>query len=343
MNVFIKLELRKARRVGGLVALKMDISKAYDRVEWGFLESTMRRLGFSGKWIDLIMRCITTPSFSVLINGVAKGLIFPHRGLRQGCPLSPYLFILCVEVFSNLLLQAESKQLIHGLRFRRDLSFTHLLFADDSLIFTKATTDDCSNLKALFDCYAAASGQIFNYDKSSMFFSGDISDSQMGTIKNIFQLHVVSRHEKYLGLPSMVGRNKKSFFKDIELRVMNKISSWNSKLFSSGGKEVLIKAVAQAVPAYAMSVFKLPRGLCEDIQQAIASFWWGSKKDQRHIHWARWERLCSAKGKGGMGFKDLLSFNQAMVAKQSWRIIQFPDSLLARVLQARYYKHSDFL
>ncbi|KAH9649037.1 hypothetical protein KPL70_025830 [Citrus sinensis] len=92
-----------------------------------------------------------------------------------------------------------------------------------------------------------------------------------------------------------------------------------------------------------MSVFKLPLGLCEDIQQAIASFWWGSKKEQRHIHWARWEKLCSAKGKGGLGFKDLSSFNQALVAKQSWRNIQFLSSLLAKVLKARYYKHTDFL
>ncbi|KAH9743718.1 hypothetical protein KPL70_003399 [Citrus sinensis] len=199
----------------------------------------------------------------------------------------------------------------------RELSITHLLFADDSLIFAKANTDECINLNVVFDCYAAAFGHIFNYEKSSMFFSRDIPARQIDTIKDIFQCQVVSRHEKYLGLPSMVGKKKISFFNDIKLRVLSKISSWTSKLFSSGGKEVLIKAVAQAVPTYAMSVFKLPLGLCEDIQQAFAGFWWGSKKEQRHIHWARWEKLCSAKGKRGLGFKDLSSFNQALVANQS--------------------------
>lgn len=126
----------------------------------------MQKLRFSAKWVNLVMNCISTASFSVLINGVAKGLIHPQRGLRQGCPLSPYLFIMCAEGFSNMLVQAENQKLIHGLSFNRDLSITHLLFADDSLVFTWAATTDCRNLKNIFDCYAVASGQVFNYDKS---------------------------------------------------------------------------------------------------------------------------------------------------------------------------------
>lgn len=208
------------------MALKLDISKAYDRIEWACLKQTMLKLGFFHKWVDLIMNCITTSSFSVIINGVPKGLIHPQRGLRQGCPLSPYLFIICAEVFSNLLMQAERQQLIQGLKFGRNLTISHLLFADDSLIFTRASVEDCKNLKAIFDCYALASGQIFNYEKSSMFFSGKISNEQVAVIKNLFQLKVVSRYEKYLGLPYMIERKKKSVFNDIKLRVLSKISNW---------------------------------------------------------------------------------------------------------------------
>lgn len=142
----------------GLLALKLDISKEYDRVEWEFLKCTMERLGFSHKWLELVMRCISSTSFSVLINGVAKGFIQPKRGLRQGYPILPYLFIICAEVFTNLLYQVESNQLIHGLKFSRNLSIAHLLFADDSLVFIRATKEDCMNMKQLFDCYATASG-----------------------------------------------------------------------------------------------------------------------------------------------------------------------------------------
>lgn len=134
----------------------------------------MKRLGFFPKWIDLIMRCISTASFSILINGAAKRMIHSQRGLRQGCPLSPYLFISCVEGFSNLLQQAESQKLIQCLKFSSSLSITHILFADDSLIFTRADPTDCKRLKQIFDSYAAASGQIFNYEKSSMFFRANI-------------------------------------------------------------------------------------------------------------------------------------------------------------------------
>lgn len=141
-----KIRLNKGKKQG-LVALKLDITKAYDMVEWNFLKCTLEKMRFSLKFVELIMRCITTPSFSVLINGVAKGLIKPQRGLRQGCPLPAYLFLICAEVFTNLLTQAESQKQIHGIKFSKDLSITHLLFADDSLIFTKATKEDSLCLK----------------------------------------------------------------------------------------------------------------------------------------------------------------------------------------------------
>lgn len=141
----------------------------------------------------------------------------------------------------------------------------------------------------------------------------------------------------------MVGRKKISFFNDVKLRVLSKLNNWQSKFFSCGRREVLIKAVAQAVPAYAMSVFKLPQSICEDIKKAIAHFWWGASDNHRSIHWARWERLCHAKTKGGLGFRDFSSFNQALIAKQGWRIIQNPEALMTQILKARYFKNSSFM
>lgn len=175
-----------------------------------------------------------------------------------------------------------------------------------------------------------------------MLFSGNTQAKQIEEIKSIFQLNVVSRHEKYLGLPSMVGRKKTSFFNYIKLRVLDKISSWQSKWFSSGGKEVLIKAIAQAVPAYAMSIFKIPSGLCADIQGAITRFWWHSKGNHRGIHWAKWEKMCNSKGRGCMGFRDLSSFNQALIAKQGWKVIQFPNSLMAKSLTSTIFQQIRF-
>lgn len=162
-----KLRSCKSRK-GGIIALKLDISKAYDRVEWIFLENVMIRLGFSERWVKLILACVTSSTFSFMINGKIRGMVRPQRGLRQGCPLSPYLFILCAKVFSSLIHVAETANLIREVRFSKDLMVSHLFFADDSLIFCRAATRDCCSLKEIFNIYSAASGQCFNFEKSSV-------------------------------------------------------------------------------------------------------------------------------------------------------------------------------
>lgn len=118
---------------------------------------------------------------------------------------------MCADAFSNLLIQVENHRLIHGLKFGNNITISHLLFADNNLIFTRASVEDCTHLKAIFDCYTVASGQLFKFEKLSMFFSSNVGDDKISAIKNLFKLNVVSKHEKYLGLPSMIGRKKKFF------------------------------------------------------------------------------------------------------------------------------------
>ena len=132
------MHCRKSSKKGSL-ALKLDISKAYDRVEWDFLKNIMLRLGFPEVWIDRVMCCVSSSSFSVLINGKTYGNIIPTRGLRQGDPLSPYLFLLCAEGFTALLARAEEEGWLHGVFIcRRAPTISHLLFANDSLLFCEA-------------------------------------------------------------------------------------------------------------------------------------------------------------------------------------------------------------
>ncbi|KAL5830904.1 hypothetical protein ACOSQ4_016258 [Xanthoceras sorbifolium] len=189
----------------------------------------------------------------------------------------------------------------------------------------------------------AASGQAINFEKSALTFSPNTSAGTISTVRNIFRVDVVSSHDKYLGLPSSVGRNKKGIFGSILDRVWNKLQGWKGRLFSIGGKEVLIKAIAQAVLAYAMSCFKLPVSIGLEVQKMGANFWWGSGQDKRKMHWFSWKRLCQPKVEGGMGFRDFQAFNQAMLAKQGWRILNDPSSLLSRVLKAKYFPNTNFL
>ena len=133
---------RKKGKKGSL-ALKLDINKAYDRVEWAFLKSIMVKMGFPKVWIERVMCCVSTFSFSVKINGKTYGNIIPSRWLRQGGPLSPYLFLLYAEGFTSLLVKVEMENRIHGVSIcRRAPSITHLLFVDNSLLFCQANQEE---------------------------------------------------------------------------------------------------------------------------------------------------------------------------------------------------------
>ena len=137
----------KKRGKEGWAAIKLDMSKAYDRVEWSFQKEMMLKMGLCVEWVELIMQCVTSVSYRVKVNGNLFDVFVPERGLRQGDPLSPYLFLLCAEGFSALLNASESAGLITGVKICANApSISHLLFADDSLILIRANTENAQQL-----------------------------------------------------------------------------------------------------------------------------------------------------------------------------------------------------
>ncbi|KAK3228647.1 hypothetical protein Dsin_000528 [Dipteronia sinensis] len=256
--------LKRRERKKGSMAIKLDMSKAFDRVEWHFLARMMEKLGFSSKWVGLIMRCISSVSYSVMINGELCGHISPTRGLRQGDPLSPLLFLICAE---------------GG------------VLAD----------------------YGRASGQVINFDKSAMCISPSFSVSAGQNLSSRVGIKLVECHESYLGLPCIVG------------------------------KEILVKVVVQAPPSYAMSMFRLPKSLINEIHRLCDRFWWGGNEKKRKIHWCSWKHLCKEKCDGGLGFHNPETSNRAFLAKQCWRLLNNPNSLAGRVLKSCYYKVGSIL
>ena len=256
--------------------MKLDISKAYDRVEWRFLQSIMEKMGFPNTWIEKVMSCVSTPSFSILVNGKAYGMIHPSRGIRQGDPLSPYLFLLCAEGFSALLDQAESEGRIKRVSICRGApKVTNLMFADDSLLFCQATQTEGETIAQILQTYERASGQSINLDKSSVYFSSNTSDSQKQQIMRILGVKEVNRIETYLGLPTLVGRAKYHTFSYLKDRIWKKLQGWKGLVLSKASKEILIKAVAQSIPTYTMSVFQLPLKLCDELDALCVKYWWG--------------------------------------------------------------------
>ncbi|XP_066341451.1 uncharacterized mitochondrial protein AtMg00310-like [Miscanthus floridulus] len=179
-------------------------------------------------------------------------------------------------------------------------------------------------------------------DKSSIHFAKGCGQGVREEIMDILDVHNMALSEKYLGMLTDVGVSTNGAFKYLKDGVWKKIQGWMEQTLSTGGKEVLIKSVAQAVPTYSMACFRLPRGLCQHIDGLLRKFWWGSKEGKRKTCWVAWEEMTKPKYLGGIGFRETELFNLALLTRQAWRLLTEPDSLSARVLKAVYFPERGF-
>lgn len=341
-NALITFECLHAMQSSGqggeFCAYKLDLAKAYDRVDWKFLECAMQAMGFDAVWIRWIMACVTTVRYRIKFNGELLPPFLPSRGLRQGNPISPYLFLFVADCLSKLMKNREDSGLVRGIQVcRSSPSVSHLLFADDTLLFFKASSQQAHVVRNMLAVFQRATGQLLSPEKSTIMFGPSVAPAVQEEIRDILHVHTVAFEARYLGLPTPQGRMKREAFQPIEEKLAKRVMDGSDRCASSAGKEVLIKSVAQPLPTYLMGVFKLNDGLCEELMRKIRKFWWGSKDGKHKTHWCSWERMLRTKTQGGLGFRDMKAFNQALLARQSWRLIQFPDSLCARILKAKYY------
>ncbi|XP_060957672.1 uncharacterized protein LOC133029200 [Cannabis sativa] len=339
--------MRKLKGRKGFMGVKTDMHKAYDRIEWGFLAAVLRANGFNTHVCNLIMHCVTSVSFSVLVNGAPGNVFSPGRGLRQGDPLSPYLFILCSEVLSKLVRKAEDCGELTGIRIgRNSIPITHLFYADDALFFCRANQMEALTLNRCFEKYEYWSGQKISKEKSGIVFSPKISDSDRRDLTSTLGMHVLKGKEKYLGNPFFVSARKREDFNFIKTKVLNRLEGWKAKCLSQAGRTTLIKSVLQSIPCYTMAATRLPVALCKELDSIVARFWWkGCNSDLgscRYLALKSWSHLCQPLRNGGLGFRRFKDINMALVAKLAWNILVQSDRPWVKALSAKYCSKIEF-
>ena len=265
------------RRKENGILCKLDIEKAYDHISWDFLLQIMERMGFGLKWISWIKWCISTASFSVLVNGSSTGFFRSSRGLRQGDPLSPYLFVIGMEALSGMLKRAVEGSFISGCRFSGreggDIVISHLLYADDTILFCEANSEQLMYLRWTLMWFEAFSGLRINLLKSVII--------PLGRVDNVEELaaelgcEVGSLPSTYLGLPLGAPHRALGVWDSIEDRFRRRLAIWKRQYISKGGRITLIRSTLASLPVYFLSLFRMPKIVCSRLEKIQRDFLWG--------------------------------------------------------------------
>lgn len=325
---------RKSKKKG--IILKLDFEKAYDSVNWEFLLSMMENFGFGDKWVGWIRSCITTSRISVLVNGSPTAEFSPQKGLRQGDPLSPFLFTIVAEGLNILLERAKEKGLIRGASIgHHELKISHLQFADDTIIFCEANWDEIRVLKRTLRCFEVMSGLKINFHKSIVCGIG-MEEELVKEFANSLNCLTQSLPLSYLGLPLGANPRKKSTWKPVVEKFKKKLASWKRRFLSFAGRVTLIKSGLSNLPVYFLSIFKLPVGVAKTIDRIQSNFLWGGSEVQRKIHLVQWKEVCKSKAQGGLGVRSLSDVNVCLMIKWWWRYGHQQQSLWKMVVCSRY-------
>ena len=267
------------------MALKIDLEKAYDKQEWSFIKDMLIRANLPNDIIDVIMSCVSSVSTSILFNGEALDPILPSRGIRQGDPLSLYLFILCMDYLGQLIEEKCSANLWQLVKASQSgLAFSHLFFANDLMLFAKAYGVNCSAIRDVLDLFCSLSGQTVSESKSRVYFSPNVDRDTRESLCDILGFASTPFLGKYLGFPLKQLGSSSQDFNFILDRVKQKLTGWKANLLSLAGRTILIKASLAATPSYVMQFSYLLGRVLDGLDRINRNFLWGSTDTTKKIH-----------------------------------------------------------
>ena len=285
------------------VVFKIDFEKAYDHVEWGFLDHVLQRKGFSQKWRAWMRGCLSSSSFAILVNGNAKGWVKASRGLRQGDPLSPFLFTLVADVLSRLMIRAEEAGITEGFLVGRDRTRVSLLqFADDTIFFSKASLDLLQNLKIILLVFGQVSGLKINLEKSTI--SGiNTRQEMLSSLALVLECRVSEWPLSYLGLPLRGNPKTIGFWDPMVERISWRLDGWKKGYLSLDGSITLIQLCLSHISSYFLSLFKIPSSMVRKIEKLQKDFLWSGVEKSKRDHLISSDLVCKSNVEGGLRFR----------------------------------------
>ncbi|KAK6780052.1 hypothetical protein RDI58_022236 [Solanum bulbocastanum] len=331
----------KRPKPGDNVVIKLDMTKAYDRVSWSFTCLVLRRFGFGEAFIDMIWRIMSNNWYSIIINGHRHGFFHSTRGLKQGDPLSPALFILGAEVLSRMLNLAHKDPLYRGFRMKqKGPQINHLCFADDVIIFTSTDRQSMKIIMNTLKEYEQSSEQLINKEKSHFMIPSNTSQDIIDSIQEVTGFTRQDSPISYLGCPLYIGRQRIIYFSHLVEKVSKKICGWQGKILSFGGKITLIKHALHSMPIHTMSAISPPNTTIKYIESIIADFYWGRDHDRRKYHWASMKSISLPYTEGGLGLRRLTDICTALQYKQWWNF-RTKTTLWGQFLRAKYCQRAN--
>ena len=316
---------------------KVDFAKAYDSVDWRYLWNVLRRRGFPEEWVRWMKLCVATSSCSVLINGQTQGGWFqPQRGLRQGCPLAPLLFILAADALAFCTMRLCSHGHLSGFQTAGHPGGIPLLhYADDNTFFIQGAETAARTLSQIMNIFADFSGLQLNRAKSS-FVGFGLTSEEIARCAKILATQIATLPLRYLGLPLTDRRLRTQDWQPVVEKVETRLGGWRGRLLSRGGRLVLVKAVLSAIPTYFMLTFRMPAGVRRRLEGAMQSFLWRGTDFARGGALVAWSSVCRPFSDSGLGIRHLLHANSALLCKWVVRVLHPSDDMISCLLREAY-------
>lgn len=303
-----------------LLIFKVDFDKAFDSLSWDFLMAVMEQMNFGWKWRRWIKGCLSSGRASVLVNGSPTNEFDISRGVRQGDPLAPFLFIIAMEGLRVCIDKACELHYFRGVSFPlHDTSLSHLMYADDVTFIGEWSEINFINLNRLLRCFFLASGLSVNLVKSKVYGIG-VDNMEVIRLASILNCEPASIPFTYLGLPVGANMRLSKHWSPVIDKFNNKLSAWKAKNLSFDGRLTLINSVLSSIPLYYFSLFKAPHKVIDKLESIRRRFLWGGSLDTKKINWVAWDVVTKPKEFGGLGVNSLALANLALLAKWWWRI-----------------------